>query len=539
MQTNAPGAEPRWERRGTALCAAIPDAFWRDPAGYVAAHATWLKHSGHHRETGVFAVDGGRVLVKHCTLSSWRERLAYRLGRTALQREWSVLCFLDKTPGVAPQPLAIGWQRRERVWHGWLLMEHLPDTVTFDTLDPPREPLRSYRAARALAGVLAEMHAAGVCHGDLHSGNVLFDPHACTWRITDFSDARIGQATRAALVHDLVQLQHCLGKKVPLRVRLAFLTEYLAAFGRATGTSDELTGREWRWLWAEIRRKSALYSIQQAAERNKRCLHATRELAPVSEWLEPPLAGQRLHGWTVRTLSRRLVNDLVAAVLNDTWYLQDTVTLLRNTRDVVAGVWTHPQGRVMVTERREPRGRLLRLLARLRDGDPLTLWRASWRLHALHVGTPAPLLLLRLPGRTLIVHLYNDGHIAMQALLRAPALPPGWPPRAQLVRAVAAAVALLHDRGVAHGTLLPANIHLALESSGGVRVLFTGITAARFYMRLPWRRRVADLSRLYSASYDLTSAAARRAFLRAYVKALSTPCDVRQLILSVWEASQQ
>lgn len=539
MLPSAPKAVPRWEQRDTVMCAAIPEAFWRDPASYAAAHTTWLKHSGHHRETGVLAVEGGRVLVKHCALSSLREHLAYRLGRTALQREWNVLCHLEQTPGVAPRPLAIGWQRRKHVWHGWLLMEHLPTTVTFDTLNPPREPLRSYRPARALAGVLAGLHAAGICHGDLHSGNLLFDPCAMTWHITDFSNARIGRATRADLLHDLVQLQHCLGKKVPLKVRLAFLTEYLAVFGRLTGTSDELTGREWRWLWAEIWRKSVLYSIHQAAERNQRCLHSTRELAPLSEWLEPPLAGQNLYGWTVRTLSRRLVNDLVTAVLNDTWYLQDNVTLLRNTRDSAAGVWAHPHGRVMVSERREPRGWLLRFLARLRDGDPLALWRASWRLHALHVGTPAPLLLLRLPGRTVMVHHYHDGHIAMQALLRAPALPPGWPPRARLVRAVAEAVALLHDRGVAHGALLPANIHLALESGGSVRVLFTGVTTARFYTHVPWRRRVADLTRLYSASYDLTSAAERRAFLRAYARALSAPCDVRQLILSVWEASQQ
>lgn len=529
---------PQWQRHDTALCAAVPDALWRDPAKYVAAHTTWLKHSGHHRATGVVMIENGRVLVKHCVLTTVRERLAFYFRRTALQREWKALCYLANTPGVAPQPVALGWQRCRDGWHGWLLTEHVPDAMTFDTLDPPHEPLRCYRAARALAYVLARLHAAGVCHGDLHSGNVLFEPHSCEWRVADLSAARIGQTARADLVQDLVQLQHCLGKKVPLRVRVAFLTAYLAAFGRETGTSAEMTGREWRWLWTEIRYKSVVYSIRQAAERNKRCLQATRELAPLAEWLEPPLAGQSLYGWTVRTLSRRLVNDLVSAVLDEMWYLQDNVTLLRTTRERAVGVWRHPQGRVMVTEQRVPRGRLLRWLARVRDGDPLTLWRASWRLHALHVGTPAPVLMLRLPGRVIVVHQYLDGLLTLQALLQAPALPPGWPARRHLVRSVATAIANMHDRGVAHGALVPANIHLGLEPAGRVRVVLTGITAVRFYVRLPWRQRVAGLTRLYTATYDLVSAAERRAFLRAYCAALATPCDVRQLILSVWEASQ-
>jgi len=539
MAADARARGVRWERRDAALCATIPEAFWHDPEGYLAAHATWLKRSGHHRETCAFAGPGGSVLVKHCCVITWRERVAYWFGVLGLQREWRVLHHLEQAQGPAPRPLACGWQRRGWTWHGWLLIEHVGGVVTFDTQEPPRTPMPVYRGARALGRAIAAMHAADVCHGDLHSGNLLFNPQTCTWLVTDFSSARIGRATRAELVRDLVQLQHCLGKKVPLKVRLAFLNAYLAEFARATGTSDELTGREWRFLWAEIRRKSVAYSIEQAARRNARCLHATRELAPLAEWLDAPLAARAPYGWTVRTLSRCLVNDLVSALLSDMWYLQSHVTLLRNTRDGAAGVWTHPHGRVMVTERREPRGFFLRCLVRLRDGDPLAVWRASWRLHALHVGTPAPLMLVRLPGRVVIVHQYCDAHISAQALLRAPTLPPGLPPCARLVRAVAAAVARLHDRGVAHGTLVPANIHLAPAPEGGVRVLLTGVAATRFYTRIPWHRRVGDLTRLYSATYDLTSAAERRAFLRAYCAALSAPCDVRQLILSVWEASQR
>ncbi len=540
MRTDTRPTAPVWERTDVPLATAIPQAFWDAPAAYLAAHATWLKRSGHHRETAAFAIEGGGALVKHCTFTSLRERVARRLGRTALQREWRVLRHLQRAHGPAPLPLACGWQRQGRAWHAWLVTAQVPGVITFDSVNPPRALPRLYRGARALACALADLHAADVCHGDLHSGNLLFDPRACAWRITDFSHAHIGRATRTELVHDLVQLQHCLGKKVPLKVRVAFLTEYLAAFARATATSSELSGREWRSLWAEIRRKSCAYSIHQAARRTPRCLRATRDLAPLAAWLEPaPQPHAAPYGWTVRTLSRRLVNDLVAALYSETWYLQSNVTLLRNTRDGAAGVWTHPHGRVLVSERRVPRGFLLRCLARWRDGDPLAAWRASWRLDALHVGTPEPLLLLRLPGRVLTAQRYSGAHIAAQALLRAQTLPAAMPPRARLVRAVAAAVALLHDRGVAHGALVPANIHLTPDGQGGVRVLFTGVSSARFYTALPWRCRVRDLARFYSAAYDTTSAAERRLFLRVYCAALSSPCDMRQLLLAIWEASQR
>lgn len=531
-------SEPQWERRSHPLVAAIPEAFWRDPESVLGTEGACLKRSGHHRDTSVLVVPGGNVLVKHCHLSTLRERVAYRLGCTALQREWRVLCHLEQLNGIAPQPIACGWQRRGGEWHGWLLAEFVKDTVTFDTQDPPRELGVLYPAARALARAVAHLHAANVTHGDLHSGNLLFNPHTGTWHIADFSQARIGRAHRAALVHDLVQLQHCLGKKVPMKVRVAFLTEYLASFARLTGTSDELTGREWRWLWSEIWRKSVQYSVTQAAERNERCVRATRELAPLAEWLDEPLAARAPFGFTVRTLSRSVVNDLVNDVLSETWYLQAHVTLLRNTPQRVAGVWAHPQGRVVITELREPAQWWLRVLTRLRDGDPLAAWRASWRLHALHVGTPAPLLLVRLPRRVILVHEYDDAHVSLQALLHAPSLPPQLPPRPQLVRAVALAVAVLHDRGVAHGSLVPANIHVAPSRHGGVDVLFTGLWNARFYRQLPWRRRIADLVQLYSATYHFVTGSERRAFLRIYRAALSQPCDVRQLLFSVWEASQ-
>ncbi|MCX7848441.1 MAG: hypothetical protein N2595_10500 [bacterium] len=531
--------EVQWEYYDTQLSAAIPEAFWVDPLEYSAAHADTLKRGGHHRETGIFPVQGGGVLVKHCVLSTVRERVERWCGRSALQREWRVLCHLARIGDIAPRPIACGWQRRGKEWHGWLLAEFMVDTVTFDTLSPPRDSCRAYPAARALGRAVALLHAAGVTHGDLHSGNLLYNPRTCSWHVTDFSQARIGRTRRSDLVQDLVQLQHCLGKKVPLKVRIAFLTEYLDAFGEATGTSEELTGREWRWLWAEIWRRSVRYSIEQAGERNERCVRATRELAPLSEWVEPTLARRVWSGWTVRTLSRCLVQDLVSDVLSETWYLQGHVTVLRHTRERVIGVWTHPHGRVMITEQREPTRWFLRWLKRVREGDPLRLWRASWRLHALHIGTPAPLLIVRMPGRIVLVQEYSDMHIALQALMRDVKMPPGFPTRRRVIRAVAEAVALLHDRGVAHGALLPANIHVGPASGGATTVLFTGISRMRFYRRLPWRRRVRDLTSLYTAAYGFTTGAERRAFLRRYCASLSQPCDPRQLILSVWEASHQ
>jgi len=523
-----------WQRADAPALAGVPAAFWDDPAALLARAGVLLKGGAYHRATYLLrGADGAAVLVKHYHLSDLRERLQWRLRRAAPQREWRILQQLAAQKVPVPAPLACGEQVTRAGIHIWLVVAFIDEAVTFDTVNPPRAAQPLLRGARSLARTVAALHAAQVTHHDLHSGNVLYQPGCDTWFITDFQMARRGATSRDGLLDDLVQLQHCLGKKVALKARIAFLRAYLGEFARRTDTEATLTGREWRWLFADIRRASRDYAVAQARTRNRRCLRATREIALLQDWLAPEItvpAGS--HGVVARDLSRQLAGDLVRLLSSPTWYLAPDVTLLRNTRQHVSAVVTHPHGQVFVTQYRIPASRWQRLRQFLLMPSPTRIWRALWRARHLHLAVPRPCLALWTPAAVFLVTCYLPDARAAETVLadktaRAAA------PRMAALRLLARAVGLLHDRGVAHGALTLQHVHLRLADQQSPLLFFSGLARLRFYNQLAWRARVHDLADLYRSSLTLVSHADRRLFLRHYRRLQTAPLNLRQLILDV------
>jgi tRNA A-37 threonylcarbamoyl transferase component Bud32 len=521
-----------WTRAATPAVTAVPAVFWNDPAATLARDGVLLKGSAHHRDTYLLRGAGdAAVLVKHYQLSDLRERLQWRLRRDAPQREWALLQRLAAQAVPVPAPLAVGRQVTRAGVQVWLVVAFIADAVTFDTIHPPREPRALARGARSLARTIAALHAAQVVHRDLHSGNLLYQPRGDTWYITDFQAARAGRISREDLLTDLVQLQHCLGKKVPLAARVVFLRTYLEEFARDTDTLATLTGHEWRWLFADIRRASREYAVVQAHARNRRCLRATRDIAVLHDWLAPAHAlPPDCHGLVARDTSRQLAGDLVQLLCAPTWYLAPDVTLLRNTRQHVSAVVTHPQGRVFVKQYRAPATRWQRLRAWLAGPAPTRIWRALWRARHLHLAVPRPCLALWTPAAVFIVTQYVADTLTVETVLTAAPQPAARP---AALRLVAREVGLLHDRGAAHGALSLAHVHLRTDGPGAPLLFFSALDRLRFARQILWRARVRDLAALYRASFSLVSDGERRLFLRHYRRLQTTPLNLRQLMLDV------
>jgi tRNA A-37 threonylcarbamoyl transferase component Bud32 len=519
-----------WQRAAAPALAGVPPAFWADPAAVLARDGVLLKGGAYHRATYLLrGADGAAVLVKHYQLSDLRERLQWRLGRAAPQREWRVLQQLAARAVPVPAPLACGEQVTRAGMHMWLVVTYINAAVTFDTVNPPRAAQPLLRGARSLARTVAALHAAQVTHHDLHSGNLLYQPGCDTWYITDFQMARSGATSRDGLLDDLVQLQHCLGKKVALDARVAFLRAYLEEFARRTDTEATLTGREWRWLFADIRRASRDYAVAQARTRNRRCLRPTREIASLHDWLAPEnVMPAGSHGLVARDVSRQLAGDLVQLLRAPLWYLAPDVMLLRNTRQYVSAVVSHPHGRVFVTHYRLPVSRWQRLRHALRGPSPTRIWRALWRARHLHLAVPRPCLALwTAPAVFVVTHYLADARV-METVLAA-----GAAPRAAAVRMLGREVGLLHDRGGAHGALTAPHVHLRLAARQPLLLFFSGLARLRFFNQLPWRARVRDLAALHRSSQALVSDADRRLFLRHYLRLQTMPLNLRQLILDV------
>jgi len=512
----------------------VPPAFWDDPAAVLARAGVLLKGGAYHRATYLLrGAEGAAVLVKHYHLSDLRERLQWRLRRAAPQREWRTLQQLAAHAVPVPAPLAWGEQVTRAGIHLWLVVAFINEAVTFDTVNPPRAAQPLLRGARSLARTVAALHAAQVTHHDLHSGNLLYQPSCDTWYITDFQMARSGATSRDGLLDDLVQLQHCLGKKVPLNARIAFLRAYLEEFARRTDTEATLTGREWRWLFADIRRASRDYAVAQARTRNRRCLRATREIALLQDWLAPEVTvPDGSHGLVARDLSRQLAGDLVRLLRAPTWYLAPDVTLLRNTRQHVSAVVTHPHGQVFVAQYRQPASRWRRLCQRWWAPSPTRIWRALWRARHLHLAVPRPCLALWTPPAVYLVTRYLPDARAAETVL-ATAATHGAAPRTATLRLLAHEVGLLHDRGVAHGALTLPHVHLRMADQHPLLLFFSGLDHLRFFNQLAWRARVRDLADLQRSSLTLVNDADRRLFLRHYLRMQTAPLNLRQLILDV------
>jgi tRNA A-37 threonylcarbamoyl transferase component Bud32 len=534
MAAEQPSKKIVWERRDDERVRVLDEAFWSDPDAFLLERGVVIKDSGYHRAALVLRTEAGPVLVKRFTGTTLGERLQWRLCRTAPQKEWYFLDRLATAGAPVPRPLAFG-ACRNRGWECWLLTAYIEGAVTYDTVTPPADGPAARAAARALAHAVATVHYAGVSHGDLHAGNMLHVAVENRWLMTDFQQARSGHPSRAALVHDLVQLQHCLGKKVHLRVRLAFLEEYLATFARLTGTEDQQEGFEWRVLFFEIRGKSAAYSIHQAAARSRRTLRRSKDSTPLSEWLpRSEVPTWMVQGWVARGISRQLLTDLLDLLGDPNWHLRADVSLIKNTRSSAAAVYAHAHRSVYIHHQRPATGLHGRLSALWRMQAAERAWRSAWRLRYLHVGAPRPVLAAAGPRGIVTVEDYCGDTVSFEAVVRqGTAVLPRQTER-RVVHAVAAAVAFMHSRGVAHSDLRPASMLLTANGEE-LGVTMTGTDSTRFYTNLPYGQRVRDLAQLYGGLHGLVSDSAVRLFLRAYLRYTQERLDVRQLMLSVRE----
>ena len=164
----------------------------------------------------------------------WAKRAT---DQTGAAREWRALQALASSGIPAPRPL--GWLRDEE--SEWIAM-------TFVEGAPSHEALRGAdtRQRRAwierLGQLIRRVHAEGICHGDLHLGNLLSDTSGQPILI-DWQQARL-RATARDRGRDLASLEfsfayHGLGRACRLRLRRAALgaphdTANLLTAGRRT-----------------------------------------------------------------------------------------------------------------------------------------------------------------------------------------------------------------------------------------------------------------------------------------------------------------
>jgi hypothetical protein len=178
------------------------------------------------------------------------------LDRRRARAEHRALAALHAARLPVPRPLGLGpfpggWEVR---------LEPIAGARGLDELLRGEAPAGGWaRLCARLGALLAELHAAGIEHGDLHPGNVLVDRDGRPWLI-DFHRARRRPRTRRLLWRDLARAEAAGREALAPRLRARFLLACLRAAGGRAGLTRARLGELAR-AGRELRRSSVRHGL--------------------------------------------------------------------------------------------------------------------------------------------------------------------------------------------------------------------------------------------------------------------------------------
>ena len=491
----------------------LSEAFLNAPEETLSQSGQLLKSSGYHR----FVYRLGSDLVKFFEFSSFFEKLKWKRGFSAPQKEWNILKVMSEEGLSVPEPRALGFCLEGGKIKVWLVTKYIDGCVTYDEMRPEWQRADAAERAEKLAELISGMHAAFVIHRDLHAGNLLWQPAEKRWYITDFQHARRGFSTRVQLEEDLTQLQHCLGKKVPYRLRVVFLKAYIWNFAVATGTTETHDRRDWHMVWREVAEMLLGYDNAQARSRSRRALKKNRDFEPVKVWNN----GQ---GFLKKGESSRLFSDLTALLEKRDWNSDPLVTRFERDRNTAFFVYDHPHGRMAIVTRAVRISLWEKLFPCFRRER--ILWRRTIRAILLHIPMEKPFLIGR-TDNSLTYVFFQKASFSFRDAFQAAGFDKD--KRAKLLRSLAQLAARMHNSGMVHGNFNCDSVWCGGEGELYVRDLYS----SSFASGVSWFGRVKDLSSLLASAEGGLSYCEQRLFLRKYLAHLVDKVDVRLLLSDV------
>ena len=415
------------------------------------------------------------------------------------------------------QALACGVARCVGPADSYLITESLGDTMSLASfLKTPPAPGSRQTLCRELGRFLALLHRAGVCHTDLHPGNILlkWNQDKPAFVLIDLHDVAVGKPLSfAASIDNLIVFNRWFVLRASRTDRLRCWHAYCAA--RAENEPSWQTAMSWHARVLEDRTWRSNRCFWRG--RMSRCLHSNRHFRRLRE------AG--IDGYAVR--------DLDAAAI--TPYLRDPEAMFR---DAIGPLLKDSRSSTVAELELVVGGERQRVICKrfrvTSAWDPITaLFRPAACLRSWVNGhsfvdsllpTPRPLAFwhrrqrgLCQEGYLLVEKVENafDLHTFLHELKSRP---PGERTRAlrRWIEQIAYWVREMHRRGWSHRDLKATNILLSRE--GEERVSFIDLVGAR-RRHASVERRCRDLARLNASfiNQPILSRTDRLRFLRIYL----------------------
>jgi tRNA A-37 threonylcarbamoyl transferase component Bud32 len=207
-----------------------------------------------HRSVRVEGRADQRVVIKRF---DQRGPLARVRDAARARREFEILSFLSARGVAVPRPLAL---RRDGSAFE-VELEWISGARTLAQQLAERAPLR-LELARALGQLLADVHAAGIDHPDLHAGNVLVDPLGRVFGIDFDKSRRIAALSQKHIERDLLSLCAGLRESSPASWRAAVFAAWWAALPQSLRAT---------WLLPDVE------ALEAAARTRRRRVVSARE----------------------------------------------------------------------------------------------------------------------------------------------------------------------------------------------------------------------------------------------------------------------
>ena len=501
-------------------CRADVERLMEDPDGFLAAvDARVIKHN--NVRTVFFLRMGERdYYLKQYRQASLNERLKARWLESKAAHEWRIMRAGREAGLPVPEPAVVGerWQRG-RLVASFLASVSIPRTLDLvPYLAKHSRPDGSERHAflERLGREVWRLHAAGLLHRDMHSGNVLVQEAAQGEDSIHFIDLHRGSLRRGLGLRvrraNLAFLLHSTSSITTPADRGALLQGYLEAAGpNALGDPDTAAA----WIEACIRRLER----RRLRSRTRRCVVGSSQFALVRD--EAGL----LH------VDRSFGATAARTVLNEYRTGAGRVRELKRTRrtrvarvDVVDGrpagsdLAAGKDGATVVVKEYFPRP-----LDGFSGGRGPGAWQATHGLRVRGIPTVLPLAYLRLRrgGGLLVMSQARGQRLDHHLIALAEAC--GETSRAfrrsvqQVSRAVADLFQALHESGVYHGDLKACNLFVHASSEGAVSIQLIDNDRVAFPdVPLGEARRVKNLAQLHASVPRHVNRAARVRWFRAY-----------------------
>ena len=250
----------------------LPPQFFKDPVCVIQELNGKVIKESRLRWAAIFCLaDKQRIFLKRDRTKGWFESLKYLILPSKARKEWFIAHQLQSRNLAIPRPL--GWMEKIHqgiIQESYYLSEAIDSGISFieDGSKSGDLPL-----VGELASTVKKIHKAGLFHGDLHAGNLLWD--GSSFFLADLHSAKITrELSLNQRLWNLAHLFHSLRSAWGEKEHSTFMEVYFEGESFDPGKKERvlqkinsymnrLERRQWRSRTKRCLKESSEFSVQK------------------------------------------------------------------------------------------------------------------------------------------------------------------------------------------------------------------------------------------------------------------------------------